>query len=52
MPLAPPLRLLARVLAGASLILTGLVLPGTAPPASAATCGTTNIALHQPTTAS
>jgi hypothetical protein len=52
MPLAPPLRLLARALAGASLILTGLVLPGTAPPASAATCGTTNIALHQPTTAS
>src|SRR6516165_749123 len=52
MPLAPSLRLLARALAGASLILTGLVLPGTVPPAAAATCGTTNIALHQPTTAS
>src|SRR5215472_6989144 len=52
MPLAPPLRMLARALAGASLILTGLVLPGTAPPAAAASCGTTNIALNKTATAS
>ena len=52
MPLAPPLRLLARALAGASLILTGFVLPGTAPPAAAASCGTTNLALNKTATAS
>src|SRR5215472_14682773 len=52
MPLAPPLRMLARALAGASLILTGLVLPGTAPPAAAASCGTTNVALNKTATAS
>ena len=52
MPLAPPLRLLSRALAGATLILTALSLPAAAPMATAATCGTTNVALHQPTTAS
>jgi hypothetical protein len=52
MPLAPSLRLLSRALAGAALILTALSLPAAAPMATAATCGTTNIALHQPTTAS
>jgi F5/8 type C domain len=51
MHLASSLRR-ALLLAGALLILAGLVLPGTAPAASAASCGTTNIALHQPTTAS
>jgi hypothetical protein len=40
------------VLAGSALMLTGLVMPALAPTASAASCGTTNIALHQPTTAS
>src|SRR5947209_2156564 len=44
MPLAPPLRLLIRALAGASLVLTALVPLVQAPAASAATCGTTNIA--------
>ena len=52
MPLAPPLRLLARAVVGASLILTGLVLPAQAPPAAAATCGTTNIAQGKTATAS
>ena len=47
MHLAPTLRLFAHVLS-ASLILTGLVLPATALTAAAATCGTTNIALHKP----
>src|SRR5215469_7644226 len=42
----------AAVIAGAALVLTGLTVPGLAPTASAASCGTTNIALHQPTTAS
>ncbi len=42
----------AAVLAGSALLLTGLVLPAMAPTASAASCGTTNLALHQPTTAS
>jgi len=42
----------AAVIAGGALILAGLTVPGLAPTASAATCGTTNIALHQPTTAS
>jgi F5/8 type C domain len=50
MPLAPPLRVLARVLAGASLMLTGLALPGTV--AAAATCGTTNIAQGKTATSS
>jgi hypothetical protein len=36
----------------ASLVLTGLVLPGTAPPAAAASCGTTNLALNKTATAS
>jgi hypothetical protein len=52
MSLAPPLRLLARALAGASLILTGLVLPAQVPTAAAATCGTTNIAQGKTATAS
>src|SRR5438876_6782973 len=52
MPLAPTLRLLPRALAAASLILTGLVLPGTIPAASAAACATTNIAQGKTATAS
>ena len=40
MTLSPPFRLLSRALAAASLIATGLVLPGTVPTADAATCGT------------
>ena len=52
MPLAPPLRLLARALAAAPLILTGFVLPAQVPAASAATCGTTNIAQGKTATAS
>jgi hypothetical protein len=52
MPLAPPLRLLARALVGASLILTALVPLAQAPTASAATCGTTNIAQGKTATAS
>src|SRR5437879_555788 len=52
MPLARTLRLLPRALAAASLILTGLVLPGTIPAASAATCATTNVALGKTATAS
>ena len=52
MPLAPPLRLLSRALAAASLIVTGLVLPGTIPTAGAATCGTANIAQGKTATAS
>ena len=52
MPLAPPLRLLSRALAAASLIVTGLVLPGTVPTAAAATCGTANAAQGKPATAS
>src|ERR1700761_137796 len=51
MPLAP-LRLLARALAGASLILTALIPLAQAPAASAATCGTTNIAQGKTATAS
>jgi hypothetical protein len=48
----------ARCYAGASgltipmLLLGGLLLPAAAPAARAATCGTTNLALNQPTTAS
>ena len=52
MPLSPPLRLLSRALAAASLIVTGLVLPGTVPTAAAATCGTSNIAQGKTATAS
>ena len=52
MPFAPPLRLLSRALAAASLIVTGLVLPGTIPTAGAATCGTANIAQGKTATAS
>ena len=54
MPLAPPLRLLTRALAGASLILTAFVLPAQAQaaPAAAATCGTANIAQGKTATAS
>src|SRR6266550_3707172 len=52
MHLSPSLHLLARALAGASLILTGLALTGPAPTAAAATCGTTNIALNKTATAS
>ena len=52
MTLSPPFRLLSRALAAASLIVTGLVLPGTVPTAAAATCGTSNIAQGKPTTAS
>jgi hypothetical protein len=52
MPLSPPVRLLARALAAASLIVTGLVLPGTVPTAVAATCGTANIAQGKTATAS
>ncbi len=43
---------ITAVLASAALVLTGLLAGIAAPKASAATCGTTNIALHQPTTAS
>src|SRR5947209_19212633 len=52
MPLAPPLRLLIRALAGASLVLTALVPLVQAPAASAATCGTTDIAQGRTATAS
>src|SRR5690242_1420038 len=52
MPLVPPLRLLARALAAAPLILTGLVLPAQVPTAAAATCGTANIAQGKTATAS
>jgi hypothetical protein len=52
MPLAPPLRLLTRALACASLILTGLVLPAQVLTAAAATCGTANIAQGKTATAS
>src|SRR5947209_8476286 len=52
MPLAPPLRLLIRALAGASLVLTALVPLLQAPAASAATCRTTNIAQGKTATAS
>jgi hypothetical protein len=52
MPLAPPLRLLTRALAGASLILAALVPLAQAPAASAATCGTANIAQGKTATAS
>jgi len=48
----PSRRAATAALAGASLALAGLVTGLTAPTASAATCGTTNIALHQPTTSS
>ena len=52
MTLSPPFRLLSRALAAASLIVTGLVLPGTVPTAAAATCGTSNIAQGKTATAS
>jgi hypothetical protein len=39
-------------LAAALFLLIGLALPGAAPQASAATCGTTNVALNRPATAS
>ena len=52
MTLSPPFRLLSRALAAASLIVTGLVLPGTVPTAAAATCGTANIAQGKTATAS
>jgi F5/8 type C domain len=52
MSLASPLRMLARALAGGSLILTGLALPGTAPTAAAASCGTADIAQGKAATAS
>jgi hypothetical protein len=52
MTLPPPFRLLSRALAAASLIVTGLVLPGTIPTAAAATCGTSNIAQGKTATAS
>src|SRR5690242_13127435 len=52
MPLASPRRLLPRALAVASLICTGLVLPGAIPMAAAATCATTNIAQGKTATAS
>ena len=52
MPLASLRRLLPRALAVASLICTGLVLPGAIPTAAAATCATTNIAQGKTATAS
>ena len=48
----PSRRAATAVLAAIALVLTALVAGLAAPKASAATCGTTNIALHQPTTAS
>jgi hypothetical protein len=52
----PPARsrrwITAIFLAGASLLLAGLVLPAAMPSASAASCGTTNLALGRPATAS
>jgi len=52
MPLASSRRLLPHALAVASLICTGLVLPGMVPTAAAATCATTNIAQGKTATAS
>jgi hypothetical protein len=48
----PSRRAATAVLAAIALVLTALVAGLAAPKASAASCGTTNIALHQPTTAS
>src|SRR5215472_12073882 len=45
-------RAVAAAFASTALVLTAVVTGLTAPGASAASCGTTNIALHQPTTAS
>ena len=45
-------RPFTAVLTGAALVLVALAAGLTAPSASAASCGTTNIALHRPTTAS
>ena len=45
-------RAATAVLAAIALVLSALVAGLAAPKASAASCGTTNIALHQPTTAS
>src|SRR6266545_2111953 len=48
----PSRQAVTAVFTGLSLVLTALVAGLAAPNASAASCGTTNIALHQPTTAS
>jgi len=53
-PFTRPQRRLLSLLASSALIISGLVAGAysSAPPAVAATCGTTNAALNQPTTAS
>ena len=48
----PSSRAATAVLAAIALLLSGLIAGLAAPKASAATCGTTNLALHKPTTAS
>ena len=48
----PSRRAATAVLATIALVLSALVAGYAVPKASAATCGTTNLALHQPTTAS
>src|SRR2546423_11270061 len=48
----PSRRALPAALAGIALVLAALAAGLAAPNVSAASCGTTNIALHQPTTAS
>jgi F5/8 type C domain/Putative Ig domain len=52
LPRARPPRRTAALLATASLLLAGLALPALTQNASAASCGTTNLALNHPATAS